>query len=88
MPAKSGFWRTVAEVLRITGESELLGRNATLANTLRVRDMYLDPISYLQVSLLKRQREAAKAGRPVDPDLARALLLSVNGIAAGLKNTG
>ena len=50
--------------------------------------MYLDPISYLQVALLKRQRDTEKAGGTVDPELSRALLLSVNGIAAGLKNTG
>ena len=79
---------TVRQVLRVTGQSELLGHDPALARTLEVRDRYLAPISYLQVALLKRHRDALAAGEEPDPQLSRALLLTVNGVAAGLRNTG
>jgi phosphoenolpyruvate carboxylase len=79
---------TVAELLRAVGQEELLGSNPTLARTLRVRDAYLAPIHELQIALTERWRAERDARREHDPMLARALLLTVNGIAAGLRNTG
>ncbi|MGQ0717869.1 MAG: phosphoenolpyruvate carboxylase [Pseudonocardiales bacterium] len=75
---------TKREVLRLTGGSTLLARHHLLRDTLRVRAAYLEPLHHLQVSLLARRREV---GEP-DPDLRRALLRTVNGIAAGMRNTG
>jgi phosphoenolpyruvate carboxylase len=79
---------TLSELLQLRGEDELLGADPVLQRTLRVRDDYLAPIHYLQVALTERRRADRQAGREPDPDLARALLLTVNGIAAGLRNTG
>ncbi|HQR26827.1 MAG TPA: phosphoenolpyruvate carboxylase [Nocardioides sp.] len=77
------YARTVSQVLDVTGDSELLDREPTLRTTLEVRDNYLKPLHQLQIQLLARQRRGED-----DALLDRALLLTVNGIAAGMRNTG
>ncbi|MEE9097172.1 phosphoenolpyruvate carboxylase [Pseudarthrobacter phenanthrenivorans] len=80
---------TVAEVRKLTGENILLDAQPTLKRSLEIRDQYLDPISYLQVELLRRIRtEAGISGAEIDERLQRAMLITVNGVAAGLRNTG
>ncbi|MEE3205747.1 MAG: phosphoenolpyruvate carboxylase [Actinomycetota bacterium] len=76
------YHRTVDEIRAITGES-LLAEKPMLRRTLAVRDAYLDPINVLQVEMLHRSR----AGE-VSEELQRGLLLTINGIAAGMRNTG
>ncbi|MGB5760590.1 MAG: phosphoenolpyruvate carboxylase [Acidimicrobiales bacterium] len=79
--------RTVAELARLKGGG-LLDDLPILKRTLAVRDTYLDPINVLQVELLARSRAAAQDGSDDRNRLQRALLLTVNGVAAGLRNTG
>jgi phosphoenolpyruvate carboxylase len=78
------FELTLSELLRLTGEESLLASQPQLGRTLAVRDRYLSPLHQLQLELMARRR---KAGEP-DLALSRALLLTVNGIAAGMRNTG
>jgi phosphoenolpyruvate carboxylase len=76
--------RTLREVLRLAGGTSLLARHPVLRNTLSVRSAYLEPLHHLQVELLAQRRRTAESS----PDLHRALLLTINGIAAGLRDTG
>jgi len=77
------FDLTVDRVLAVTGDTALLDRESTLRTTLEIRDNYLLPLHHLQLELLGRYRRGED-----DPDLERALLLTINGIAAGMRNTG
>jgi phosphoenolpyruvate carboxylase len=78
------FDRTMKHVLAITKQEHLLDRSPVLQRTLDVRAPYIDPLNYLQISLLARHR----SNQEMDSLEERALLLTINGIAAGLKNTG
>jgi phosphoenolpyruvate carboxylase len=94
------YERTVREVLAITGHGTLLDDQPQLARTLSVRDTYLEPLHHLQVALLRQYRDSAdrdnrlvvtpgiRRGLSDSTALERALLTTVNGIAAGMRNTG
>jgi phosphoenolpyruvate carboxylase len=75
--------RTRRWLTAITGHPELLAENPTLARSIRNRFPYLDPLNHLQVELLRRHR--ADGG---DERLLRAIHLTINGVAAGLRNSG
>jgi phosphoenolpyruvate carboxylase len=78
------FELTKAEILLLTDKKELLGDQPILARTLQIRDAYLSPLHLLQVTLLNKVRNATD----IEPLIGRALLLTINGVAAGLRNTG
>jgi phosphoenolpyruvate carboxylase len=79
--------RTLEQVRALTAGSGLLANYPLLRQTLATRDRYLEPLHRLQISLLARRREVTVPDVP-DEQLQRALLLTINGIAAGLRNTG
>ncbi|MBV8656874.1 MAG: phosphoenolpyruvate carboxylase [Burkholderiales bacterium] len=80
---KAEWRRSVDAVLAITGHKELLGDNPLLARSLKNRLPYLDPLNHMQVDLTKRFRDGDES-----EDVLYAIHLTINGIAAGLRNSG
>jgi phosphoenolpyruvate carboxylase len=80
---KDEFLRTQRAILTLTGQKELLGSNQVLARSIRLRNPYVDPMHLIQIDLLRRKR----AGEDSEA-INRAIAGTINGIAAGLRNTG
>ena len=77
------FLRSRRMILRVTGQRELLSRNRVLARSIRLRNPYVDPMSLIQVELLRRKQQGQQSS-----ELEYPLGATINGIAAGLHNTG
>ena len=77
------FHRTARALLAVTGQTELLETNPVLAHSIRLRNPYVDPMHLIQVDMLRRKR----AGEDT-PEVNRAIAATINGISAGLRNTG
>jgi len=80
--------RAERAVMRILDRPSVLAQGSTLARSIELRNPYVDPLSFIQLELLRRKRALVAEGREVPHELDRALLLTINGIAAGLRNTG
>src|SRR4029079_1614625 len=75
---------TIQSVLQATGKERLLTENAVLRRSIEVRNPYVYPTTLVQIELLRRLRESDVA----EPQIANAFMVTVNGIAAGMRNTG
>ena len=75
-------------ILAITKQKSLLETNPVLERSIRLRNPYVDPMSLLQVELIRRKRSATVDGEAASADLDRAISATINGISAGLRNTG
>lgn len=74
-------------ILKITNQTEILDNVPVIQESIRLRNPYVDPLSYLQVQLLAELRQIREQDND-DEELLREVLLTINGIAAGLRNTG
>ena len=80
----SGEWeRTTDALLSITGQSALLETNPDLAAIIRSRLPYIDPLNHLQIELIGRRRSGDDT-----PEVREGIHLTINGVAAGLRNSG
>ncbi len=84
---KAEWQRTDAALALITGEKSRLASNPSLARSIEHRFPYLDPLNHLQVELMRRYRQR-KEGDPENARVQTGIHISINGIAAGLRNTG
>ena len=82
-PIRSEYERTRVQLLAVTGQTRLLDRTPVLQRSTERRNPYVDPLSFIQVELLRRLRHDGAS-----EELTRAMLLTINGIAGGMRNTG
>ncbi|MBS1814462.1 MAG: phosphoenolpyruvate carboxylase [Acidobacteria bacterium] len=83
------FEKAKRAVLAITGQKELMEQNPVLARSIRLRNPYVDPITFIQLELIRRKRETPEKLDPVkEAEINRAITATINGISAGLRNTG
>jgi phosphoenolpyruvate carboxylase len=85
---EAAFELTVRWIMIITGQQELLENDPVLQRSVRQRNPYVDPLNFIQVSLLRRLRALPDPDSDQGQALLRAIFLTVNGIASGLKSTG
>ncbi|MBS0657282.1 MAG: phosphoenolpyruvate carboxylase [Verrucomicrobia bacterium] len=88
---KSEFDRTASTILQVTGQTILLENESVLRNSIRLRNPYVDPLNFIQVEMIRRLRALAAAGTTDGPEVAalrRVIDLTINGVSAGLRNTG
>ncbi|HEX4936303.1 MAG TPA: phosphoenolpyruvate carboxylase, partial [Gemmatimonadaceae bacterium] len=82
-------WRRTGEVVTlITGEATRLASNPALARSIEHRFSYIDPLHHLQVELMRRYRRGEARGEALSERVKRGIHISINGVAAGLRNTG
>jgi phosphoenolpyruvate carboxylase len=84
---KEEYELTSTLLMEITSQQEILDNAPILQESIRLRNPYVDPLSYMQVELLQELR-LLRASSQDDGHLIREVLLTINGIAAGLRNTG
>ena len=85
---RAEFDRTQAALLKINGRSALLENAPLIQRSVRLRNPYVDPLNYLQVEMLRRLRSLADPDSPQAGPLREVIVFTINGIAAGLRNTG
>ncbi len=86
------YERTVQAILSICECDELMANDPVLKRSIKLRNPYVDPLNYIQVDMIRRLREQNKAGAAADDprvvELKRVIELTINGVSAGLRNTG
>ncbi len=85
---RAEYERTTQAILAISAHPNLLDEEPATQNAVRLRNPYIDPLNFLQIETLRRLRSLPDPNSPAAESLRQVIVLTINGIAAGLKNTG
>ena len=85
---RAEYERTVDAVRAITGHAELMDDEPVIQRSIQLRNPYVDPLNYIQVDVLRRLRALPEPDAPEAEALREVMVMTINGIAAGLRNTG